>query len=273
MTCVWLANVRAAGGLFAPPPDPEIPTEYSQKPRRHPAPHSYLVSPPPSIHISSRRPKRRHALAEIIPPNQKRQRALNGPANAMSQNSRSPTRKSSRRTGTIRNAHTTMEETEEAQNLTSTVEHVLLPKKPAVDPHATPRPIRRKCATPPVLSLIDVLTGPAPVLMPRGSKEYVDTDAGDVGIDEVESTGDSTRSTTSKQSRSPTRRMVDLQIAKKPVIPKMATSSTDVPQDVRIMYKKIQALARRSKSVIPLGIEVQLRRTYVTVSLANISSD
>ncbi|KAH8707019.1 hypothetical protein GQ44DRAFT_763788 [Phaeosphaeriaceae sp. PMI808] len=64
--------------------------------------------------------------------------------------------------------------------------------------------------------------------------------------------------------------MVDLQIAKKPVVSKTATSSTDVPQDVKTLYKAIQALARRSKGVIPLGIEVQLRRTLLTVSLLTV---
>jgi hypothetical protein len=58
---------------------------------------------------------------------------------------------------------------------------------------------------------------------------------------EVESTH---KSTTSKRSRSPTRRMVDLQIAKKPVVPKRTTSSADVPQDEISLYKAIQALAR-----------------------------
>lgn len=99
------------------------------------------------------------------------------------------------------------------------------------------------------------------------SEEHVDEDAEDAGDVEVESTHEST---TSKRSRSPTRRMVDLQIAKKPVFPKTATSSTDVPQDVRTLYKAIQALARRSKGVIPLGIEVQLQSTLLTISQLTI---
>ena len=261
MTCVWLTNVESAGGLFAPPPDPEIPIEYSQKPRRHPAPHAYLVSPPLSTQPSSTRPKRRRVFAEIESPNPKLQRGLHGPTHAMLPESRSPTRKPSRRTP--RNAHTTMDEAPEAQDLTSAVEHVLLPRQHAVDPHATPRPTRRKRATPPLLPLIDTLTGRAPVLMPRVSEEHASADASDVEIAEVESTCEST---TSKRSLSPTRRMVDLQVAKKPVIPKTAISSADVPQDVRTLYKMIQGLARRSKVVIPLGIEVQLRCTYILVS-------
>ena len=36
--------------------------------------------------------------------------------------------------------------------------------------------------------------------------------------------------------------MVDLQIARKPVVPKSATSSTDVPKDARVLYKRVQAL-------------------------------
>lgn len=116
-----------------------------------------------------------------------------------------------------------------------------------VDSNTTPRPIRQKRAAPPTLSILDLHTRPAPILTPSVSEEYVAEDV------EVESTNEST---TSKRSRSPTRRMVDLQIAKKPVFPKTATSSTDVPQDVRTLYKAIQALARRAKGVIPLGIEV-----------------
>ena len=51
-------------------------------------------------------------------------------------------------------------------------------------------------------------------------------------------------STTLKRSRSLTRCMVDLQIAKKPVVSKRATSSADVPQDEISLYEAIQALAR-----------------------------
>jgi hypothetical protein len=45
--------------------------------------------------------------------------------------------------------------------------------------------------------------------------------------------------TTSNQSRSPTCCIVDLQIAKKPVVPKITTLSKDVPQDVGTLYKEI----------------------------------
>ncbi|PVH92718.1 hypothetical protein DM02DRAFT_677316 [Periconia macrospinosa] len=97
MTCAdaWLANVRAAGGDSEPPPNPTIPAEYLQKPRRQPVPAAYLV-PPPSFAHSSLAPlkRRRAALSEIESPNQKRQRALNVPGRKMSQSSRSPTRKS-----------------------------------------------------------------------------------------------------------------------------------------------------------------------------------
>lgn len=41
--------------------------------------------------------------------------------------------------------------------------------------------------------------------------------------------------------------------------PKTATLSIDVLQDVKTLYKAIQALARRSKGVIPLGIETEVR--------------
>jgi hypothetical protein len=90
--------------------------------------------------------------------------------------------------------------------------------------------------------------------MPRVSEEHASADASDVEITEkVESTCESI---TSKRSHSPTRRMIDLQVAKKPVISRTATPSADVPQDVRTLFKMIQALARRSKCIMPLGIEV-----------------
>jgi hypothetical protein len=96
---------------------------------------------------------------------------------------------------------------------------------------------------------------PVPLPTPSLSEQHADADTEDAVDAEVES---AYKLTTSERSRSPTRRMVDLRIAKKPVVPKTAIGSTDVPQDVRILYKAIQALARRSKGVIPLGIEVQL---------------
>ncbi|KAF1952945.1 hypothetical protein CC80DRAFT_507689 [Byssothecium circinans] len=253
MACAsaWLADVHAAGGDLEPPPNPEIPAEYMQKPRRRPAPEAYLASPAPSTCTSFARPKRRRAaLSEIDPPNQKRQRALNAPPHVMS---RSPTRKSSRLTGTGK-ARITTKEAPAVENVISAVEHILLATQHVVDPNATPQPTRQKRAAPPALPIPDLHTRPALVLAPSVSEEHADEDAEDA---EVESTYESI---TSKRSRSPTRRMVDLQIAKKPVVPKTATSSTDVPQDVRTLYRTIQALARRSKGVIPLGIENEVEQ-------------
>lgn len=260
MACAnaWLAHVHAVGGDLEPPPDPEIPTEYLQKPRRRPAPEAYLASSPPSTCTSFARPKRRRAaLSEIGAPNQKRQRALDAPAHAMS---RSPTRKSSRQTRTGK-ARITTNEAPVVENIIPAVERILLATQHVVDPNTTPRPAHQKRAAPPALPIPDLHTRPAPVLTPSVSEEHADEDAEDTEDAEVESTYESI---TSKWSRSPTRRMVDLQIAKKPVVPKTATSSTDVPQDVRTLYKAIQALARRSKGVIPLGIEVQLRGMLLT---------
>lgn len=67
-----------------------------------------------------------------------------------------------------------------------------------------------------------------------------------------------TESTASRQSRSPTRRVVDLRIARKPLVPKVVKSSEDVPEDVRALYKAISTLVRRSKGVIPQGIEKEV---------------
>src|SRR5882762_7356950 len=95
---VWLTAVLDAGGDFEPPPDPQIPIDYLQKPRRQrpeseqtQLPSFYLPSPPASF---SRPKRRRAALAEIDPPNdprpRKRQRAPNAPIPVMSHAPRSP---------------------------------------------------------------------------------------------------------------------------------------------------------------------------------------
>ncbi|KAH8726969.1 hypothetical protein GQ44DRAFT_825526 [Phaeosphaeriaceae sp. PMI808] len=256
MACTnkWLADVHAAGGDIEPPLNPEIPAEYLRKPRRGPAPEAYLTFPPPSTCTSFVSPKRRStALPEIDLPNQKRQRALKAPAHAMSQDSRSPTRKSSRQNKMVDKAQITTSETSGVDDVAVAVEHVSLTTQHVVDLNVTSRSTRRKRAVPPALPTPDLQAWPTPVLTPSVSGTQVD-DAGDA---EAESTR---KSTTSKRSRSPTRRMVDLQIAKKPVFSKMATSSTHVPQDVRILYKAIQALARQSKGVIPLGIENEVKQ-------------
>jgi hypothetical protein len=229
MACAnaWLANIYAAG-VPEPPPEADIPTEYVRKPRRRPAPNACLFTPlAPSICTSFARPKRRRAaLSEIDSPNDKRQRVRNAPALTMSQTPQSPTRRSSRQTGT---AGRTWATTKEA----SVVEQ-------------------------------SWLVMPAPVLTPSVSEEH----QYDAGGAEVESAYEST---TSKRSRSPTRRMVDLQIARKPVVPKTATSSKDVPKNVETLYREVQALARRSKGVLPRGIEVPLRGMLYSL-LADMSS-
>jgi hypothetical protein len=142
----------------------------------------------------------------------------------MSQDPRSPTRQSTKQTKTVCKHPVTTKEA-------PTAEHVR-------DPNATPRPTRPKRAASQVLPIPDLHTSRAPVLRPSVFEEHADRGMEDL---EVESTH---KSTTSKRSRSPTRRMVDLQIAKKPVVPKRATSSADVPQDEISLYKAIQALAR-----------------------------
>lgn len=69
------------------------------------------------------------------------------------------------------------------------------------------------------LAFPNLHTTPAPVLTPSISEDAEDAEGAEVGSIQ--------ESTASKRSRSLTRRMVDLQIAKKPVVPKTATSSTD----------------------------------------------
>jgi hypothetical protein len=108
---------------------------------------------------------------------------------------------------------------------------------------------------------------PVPLPTSSLSEEHADADTEDAVDAEVES---AYKLTTSERSRSPTRRMVDLRIAKKPVVPKTAISSTDVPHDVRTLYKSIQAVARLSKDVIPLGIEVQLWSIFLTIALLTL---
>ncbi|KAF1980433.1 hypothetical protein BU23DRAFT_8594 [Bimuria novae-zelandiae CBS 107.79] len=254
MVCAdaWLANVRAAGGDSEPPPNPTIPAEYLQKPRRRPVPNASLVPLSASTYTSLAPLKRRATLSEIDSPNQKRQQGtINAPTHAMSQSSQSPTRKPSRQTEIARKARTI---TTDTPAVVAAVGHTLLATQHVVDPNATPRPTRRKRAAPLALPAPNLHIRPASVLTPSISEEHIDEDV------EVESAYEST---TSKRSRSPTRRIVDLQIARKPVVSKSATSSTDVPQDVRALYKAIQVLARRSKGVIPLGIEVQFPDTFL----------
>lgn len=146
------------------------------------------------------------------------------------------------------------------QNVAAAVGNPLLATQHVVDLSVTPRPTRRKRAAPPSLPAPNLHTRPTPVLTPSISEDHIDEEVEDV---EVESAYEST---TSKRSRSPTRRMVDLQIARKPVVSKSAASSADVPQNVRALYKAIQVLARRSKGVIPLGIEVRFLNTLLMVS-------
>ena len=50
--------------------------------------------------------------------------------------------------------------------------------------------------------------------------------------------------------------MIDLKVAEKTVSLKTVKSPTDVPEDVRKLYKEIQSLARVPRGGIPLGIEV-----------------
>ena len=246
----WLTGVLDASGDSEPPPDPQIPADYLQKPRRqHPAskqtqpPSSLLPSPPTSFS----RPKRSHAaLSEIEPPNHepppKRRRTPNALTPVMSQAPRSPSKRSSR--VAARKAKDT--------NIGPSVEDV-------VDPNATPRQARAKdkpAPRPPArtvpISDLDEIQMPA--LTPSASEGELDIFRHDMdrpASSITESTGSKAR------SRSPTKRMVDLRVAEKTVALKTVKSPADVPGDVREVYKAIKSLARVPRGVIPLGIEVR----------------
>ncbi|KAK7177661.1 hypothetical protein PSPO01_16292 [Paraphaeosphaeria sporulosa] len=88
-----------------------------------------------------------------------------------------------------------------------------------------------------------------------GGAEADAKDVEDTNVVDAVDAESNAESTASRQSRSPTRRVVDLRIARKPLVPRVVKSSEDVPEDVRALYKAISTLVRRSKGVIPQGIE------------------
>ncbi|KAF1995586.1 hypothetical protein P154DRAFT_340040 [Amniculicola lignicola CBS 123094] len=240
LTDMWLTAVHDAGGDFEPPLDPQIPAEYLQKPRRQ-RPRSeqtlYLSSRLPSPPTSFSRPRPRRAVpAEISisndPRPQKRRRMPNAPTPVMSPASRSPSKMLSRIA---------------ARNKAPAMEDVL-------DPNVTPRAARTRRKLAPAMSFPALDGAAMPALTPGASEGEVDIDS-----EEMECpTASVTESTGSKaRSRSPTKRMVDLRVAEKTVILKAVKSATDVPEDVRGLYRAIQSLARVPRSVIPLGIEVR----------------
>ncbi|KAI9760489.1 MAG: hypothetical protein M1840_002399 [Geoglossum simile] len=237
----WLTAVLDAGGDIEPPPDPQIPADYLQKPRRHPQlPSSHL----PSLPASFSRPKRRRtALAEIDHPNdprlRKRQRAPKTPTLIMSQAPRSPSKTSSRIA---------------ARKARDTRNKVLV--EDVIDLDATPRPVRarHKPAPAPPIPVLDKTK--IPTLTSNIPEDRLETGREDVDWP----ASSATKSTSSKaRSRSPTKRMIDLRVAEKMVISKTAKSPTDVPEDVRGLYKAIRSLARNSHDVIPLGIEDEVK--------------
>jgi hypothetical protein len=238
----WLMGVLNAGGSSEPLPVPQIPADYLQRPRRQrPAseqtrPLSSHLPPPPASFSSLNR--RRAALAEIDDPNsqpqRKRQRVPKAPTPVVLQVPPLPSKLQS---------HIAARKVEDTRN-----------KAPAVDvmddPSVTPRPFRtrRKLASTPVTALDETAK---PALIPSASEDKIGIDRED-----MEPASSVTESIGSKRSRSPTKRMVDLQVAEKKVVPKTAKSPADVPEDVRGLYRAIQSLARVPRGVIPLGIEV-----------------
>ena len=253
----WLTAVFDAGGDFEPPPDPQIPADYLQKPQRqHPAPTQTQLPPShlPHLPVSLSRPNRkRTALAEIDSSNNsyphKRQRILNESNHtcAMPQPSRSPSKTSSR---------IAARKVEDTRSKAQVVEYV-------VDLNATPRPGRvgRKPAPGPAAPPVPVPAlheANTPELIPTPSasdSEYIDRDEMDRPMSSISSITESTGS--KARSRSPTKRMIDLKVAEKAVSSKTVKSPADVPEDVRKLYKEIRSLARVPRGVIPLGIEVR----------------
>jgi hypothetical protein len=246
----WLTAVLDASGDSEAPPDPQIPADYMQKPRRqHPAskqtqfPFPLLPSPPTSF---SRLKRGYAALSEIEPRNHepppKRRRTPNALTPVMSQALRSPSKRSSR--VAARKAKDT--------SIGPAVED-------AVDPNATPRPARAKgkpvpAPPAPTVPVPDLDEIEMPTLTPSASEGELDI----VRYKMDRPASSITESTGSKaRSRSPTKRMVDLRVAEKTVVLKTVKSPADVPEDVRRVYKAIQSLARVPRGVIPLGIEVR----------------
>jgi hypothetical protein len=239
----WLTAVLDAGGDIEPPPDPKIPADYLQKPRRQrPASEqTQLLSSHPPAFFS--RPKRRcAALVEIDHPNdlclRKRQRAPNAPTSVMSQAPRSPSKMSSRIA------------TRKAKNKAPVVEDI-------IDPNATSRPVRarHKPAPAPAANVPALYKTAMPVLTPS-------TFEGKLGIDseDINRSASSVTETSDSRARlcSSTKRMVDLRVAEKTVTSKMVKLPVDLPEDVQGLYEAVQILARVPRGVVPLGIEVRV---------------
>ena len=237
----WITTVPTNNDL-EPLPDPRIPADYLQKPRRqHPASKQSQILPP----LPYPRSKRKHTtLLEISPPNDrwplKHQQMPNTAKPTMSQPPRSPLKKSSRTT-----AKKTMDTNESEED--------------KIDHNTTPRPARTRTRTALALAAAEV---PIPILnqtaipalipsAPKGGSDLVRRD-NDRSVSPVtESTDSATRSS------SPTKRMVDLRVAEKALAQKGAKSPADVPEDVRKLYKAIRSLAFIPRNIIPLGIEVR----------------
>ncbi|KAI9695442.1 MAG: hypothetical protein M1820_008627 [Bogoriella megaspora] len=242
----WLETVLK-GDDYEPLPDPQIPADYLQKPlRQHPASEqSQLLLPP---HCSKL--KRKHAaLSEISPPNNRRpseQPSIRQPM----PNAVTPTMPPAPRPSSNRAQAKKAVNTNEAS------------EKDAVDPNSTPRPVRitRRTVQPPAAAdmpntILDETSTPAWARSASGSEP--DMSGGDTG----RSLSSVTQSTDSKaRSRSPTKRMVDLRVAEKTLIPEAATKAADVPEDVRGLYRAIRSLAHVPRNVIPLGIEDEVKK-------------
>ncbi len=73
---------------------------------------------------------------------------------------------------------------------------------------------------------------------------------------ESSSVADSISSKRLRRPNSPTKRMVDLVVANKPVVPGSISSLLDVPKPVLELYKEVYRLANFPRGIVPAGIEV-----------------
>ena len=134
----------------------------------------------------------------------------------------------------------------------------------AMDHNATPRALRtrpRGIQTPAAagIPLTPLYEMEMPALTSGALKARLETCEDESRL--VSSTRNSTDS--KARSRSPTKRMIDLRVAKKKVNQKKAQSRADIPEDVRELYDAIRSLAIVSRNGIPQEVEVRISTCFI----------